>query len=68
MSTIKKIEQSSFSSVCRKFVCIITYALWVNHKKKNKKQKKKTYYAWTIQPGLTTKIIKLSKIVLFQKR
>lgn len=30
--------------------------------------KKKPYFAWTIQPGLTTKIIKLSKIVLFQKR
>lgn len=30
--------------------------------------KKKPYFAWTIQPGLKTKIIKLSKIVLFQKR
>lgn len=30
--------------------------------------KKKPYFAWTIQPGLTTKIIKLLKIVLFQKR
>ena len=30
--------------------------------------KKKQYFAWTIQPGLKTKIIKLSKIVLFQKR
>lgn len=29
---------------------------------------KNPYFAWTIQPGLTTKIIKLSKIVLFQKR
>ena len=28
--------------------------------------KKKPYFAWTIQPGLTTKIIKLLKIVLFQ--
>lgn len=29
--------------------------------------KKKPYFAWTIQPGLTTKIIKLLKIVLFQE-
>lgn len=60
MSTIKKIEQSS-SAVFAENLCASLHMLF------ELITKKKPYFAWTIQPGLTTKIIKLLKIVLFQE-